>query len=109
MDALFADTLGETAVVQVHTCDDDATKGKGVFALVHLSQGDVALRDAPMAFVGSADVTAAAVDNKADVNAKQHNTCATCGYVRSGGRRRSGLWWPSRLSHTIHPRLLFVS
>ena len=38
MDALFAKTLGDTALVQTRECDDPA-KGKGVFALVPLDAG----------------------------------------------------------------------
>lgn len=78
MDALFAAHLGETAKVQVHECGDDVNKGKGVFALIHLAPNDVALTDEPIAFLQSADLTAA-VAKKSDVNAKPHNTCAACG------------------------------
>ena len=86
MDALFAAHLGETALVQVHECEG---KGKGVFALVNLAPGGTALTDEPMAFLQSADLTAATVVKKSDVNPKVHDTCATCGYV-SGRRRRRG-------------------
>lgn len=79
MDALFAGQLGETAKVQVHKCGDDASKGKGVFALIHLAPNDVALTDEPIAFLQSADLTAAAVAKKSDVSAKPHDTCAACG------------------------------
>ena len=80
MDTLFAAHLGEKAVVQVHDCSDEA-KGKGVFALVDLSPGDTALSDVPMAFLPSAELTAAAVAKKSDVAPKVHDTCANCGCV----------------------------
>ena len=79
MDTLFAAQLGEKALVQVHDCSDDVAKGKGVFALVNLSPGDTALSDVPMAFLPSAELTAAAVAKKSDVAPKVHDTCANCG------------------------------
>ena len=93
MDMLFAAHLGETAVVQVHACDDDdGIKGKGVFALVRLAPADVALTDRPLAFLPSRDLTAAAITDKVDVNARLHTTCAGCGWGSRGfGRGVQGL------------------
>lgn len=78
MDALFAAHLGDAAKVQVKLCDEPE-KGKGVFALHHLEAGAVALTDAPLAFLGSADLTDAAVEKTSDVAARPHATCAACG------------------------------
>ena len=77
MDALYAAHLGETATVQVHACEDPG-KGKGVYALVHLDAGDVAMRDRPLSFLSSAELTAAAASN-AHLPAPLHATCANCG------------------------------
>ena len=66
MDLLFANALGEDALVQTHACEDPK-KGKGVFALLPIAEGDVALRDRPAAFATSHELTAAAIADPEDV------------------------------------------
>ena len=81
MDALFAKTLGDTALVQTRECDDPA-KGKGVFALVPLDAGTVAMRDRPAAFCTSHELSALALEDPREALPVPHRTCATCsGFV----------------------------
>ena len=81
MDALFAKTLGDAALVQTRACDDPA-KGKGVFALVPLDAGTVALRDRPAAFCTSHELSALALEDPGEALPVPHRTCATCsGFV----------------------------
>lgn len=81
MDLLFARALGEDALVQTHACEDPK-KGKGVFALLPIAEGDVALRDRPAAFATSHELTAAAIADPEDVPPPHFVTCETCGCVR---------------------------
>jgi len=81
MDLLFANALGEDALVQTHACEDPK-KGKGVFALLPIAEGDVALRDRPAAFATSHELTAAAIADPEDVPPPPFVTCETCGCVR---------------------------
>ena len=81
MDILFAKTLGDTALVQTRACDDVA-KGKGVFALVPLDAGTVAMRDRPAAFCTSHELSALALEDPREALPVPHRTCATCsGFV----------------------------
>ena len=81
MDALFAKTLGDAALVQTRACDDPA-KGKGVFALVPLDAGTVAMRDRPAAFCTSHELSALALEDPSQALPVPHRTCATCsGFV----------------------------
>ena len=80
MDVLFATALGETAVVQTRDCDD-AAKGKGVYALVHLAEGDVALRDAPCALLRAVDLTAAALEDVDESPPPPYETCETLSLI----------------------------
>ena len=58
---------------------NDAAKGKGVYALVHLAEGDVALRDAPCALLRAVDLTAAALEDVDESPPPPYETCETCG------------------------------
>jgi len=83
MDALFAAHLGDTAKVQVRACPDPS-RGKGVFALHNLEEGDVIFVDTPLAFLSSLDLTAAAAVNNDSIAAPRAwprpiATCAACG------------------------------
>jgi hypothetical protein len=81
MDALFAKTLGDAALVQTRACDDPK-KGKGVFALVPLDAGTVALRDRPGAFCTSHELSSLALEDPGEALPVPHRTCATCsGFV----------------------------
>ena len=71
MDLLFAKALGDTAVVQTRACDDPR-KGKGVFALVDLHDGEVVMRDSPLALLPSAELSEAAIEDARD----GHGVCA---------------------------------
>lgn len=78
MDLLFAKALGDTALVRTRACDDPR-KGKGVFALVDLHDGEVVLRDSPVALVPSVELSEAAIDDDKDLPPSVMDTCATCG------------------------------
>ena len=78
MDLLFAKALGDTAVVQTRACDDPR-KGKGVFALVDLHDGEVIMRDSPLALLPSAELSEAAIEDARDVPPATIDTCTTCG------------------------------
>ena len=81
MDALFAKILGDSAVVQTRVCDDPV-KGKGVFALLPLDAGVVALRDSPVSFVTSNELSTLALEDPKEALPVPHKTCATCcGFV----------------------------
>jgi hypothetical protein len=77
MDVLFADALGETARVQTRACDDP-DKGKGVFAIAPIAEGEVALRDAPLGFVTSRELSIAASLDPSAYPASPHVVCAEC-------------------------------
>ena len=83
MDLLFAKALGDTALVRTRACDDPR-KGKGVFALVDLHDGEVVLRDSPVALVPSVELSEAAIDDDKDLPPSVMDTCATCGGVSRG-------------------------
>ena len=69
------------ALVQTRECDDPA-KGKGVFALVPLDAGTVAMRDRPAAFCTSHELSALALEDPREALPVPHRTCATCsGFV----------------------------
>ena len=78
MDLLFAKALGDTAVVQTRACDDPR-KGKGVFALVDLHDGEDVMRDSPLALLPSAELSEAAIEDARDVPPATIDTCTTCG------------------------------
>ena len=81
MDALFANSLGESALVQTRQCEDPV-KGKGVFSLLPLGVGVVAMRDFPVAWCTSHELSSLALEDPAEALPVPHKTCATCsGFV----------------------------